>query len=76
LFPQEGYAAPTLTVFQNTLDVDINDLNGFLRKRGMEFANGYGKLKNATFRIAHMGDTQPHHLETLLANIEEYLAQR
>ncbi len=73
LFAQSGYESPTLTVFKNTLEVDIKVLNEFLRTRGMEIANGYGKLKNSTFRIAHMGDTQLHHLEALFSNIEEYL---
>lgn len=73
LFPPEDYAAPTLSVFKNSLGVDIKALNGFLAEKGMTIANGYGNLKNMTFRIAHMGDTQPHHLEALLSNIEEYL---
>jgi predicted phosphoserine aminotransferase len=76
LYPETGYESPTLTVFKNTLEVDIKALNGFLRERGMEIANGYGKIKNETFRIAHMGDTQPEHMEMLFAAFDDYLAQR
>ncbi|PJF43480.1 MAG: aminotransferase [Phototrophicales bacterium] len=75
LFPQEGYESPTLTVIENTRGIDVKDLNTFLRARGMEVANGYGKIKDKTIRIAHMGDCLPEHLETLFAALEEYLAQ-
>lgn len=75
LYAQEGYQSPTLTVLNNTLDVDFKDLNTFLKGHGMEIANGYGKIKNIAFRIAHMGDTQPEHLTALFEAIEAYLAQ-
>ncbi|NDJ86357.1 MAG: alanine--glyoxylate aminotransferase family protein [Chloroflexi bacterium] len=75
LFAQKGYESPTLTVFSNTMEIDIKALNTFLRERGMEIANGYGKIKNTTFRIAHMGDTQPHHLQELFGNFVAFLAQ-
>lgn len=76
LFAEAGYESPTLTVFKNTLDIDISALNTFLRERGMEIANGYGKIKNQTFRIAHMGDTQPEHMQQLFAAFDDFLAQR
>ncbi len=51
-------------------------MNKFLKKRGMIIiSNGYGKLKDKTFRIAHMGDTQPAHVEALFAAIDEFLQQ-
>jgi aspartate aminotransferase-like enzyme len=39
----------------------------------MRLANGYGPLKNNTFRIAHMGETQMGDVEKLLEALEEYL---
>ena len=36
-------------------------------------SNGYGKLKEQTFRIAHMGDTQIQDIEGLLALINDIL---
>jgi aspartate aminotransferase-like enzyme len=76
LYAQEGYQSPTLTVLTNTLNVDYKDLSTFLKDHGMEIANGYGKVKNTVFRIAHMGDAQPEHLTALFDAIEAYLAQR
>ena len=43
------------------------------RQRGMRIANGYGPLKNVTFRIAHMGEIQMGDVERLLEALEEYL---
>ncbi len=41
----------------------------------MVISNGYGKLKGKTFRIAHMGDTQPEDMEALFAAMDEFLAK-
>jgi aspartate aminotransferase-like enzyme len=34
---------------------------------------GYGKIKGATFRIAHMGDMQPDTLEEVLSGLDEFI---
>jgi len=39
----------------------------------MRIANGYGSLKNNTFRIAHMGEIQMEDINELLKAMEEYL---
>ncbi len=39
----------------------------------MRIANGYGDLKNKTFRIATMGDTTMDDVNQLLDAFEEYL---
>ena len=39
----------------------------------MIIANGYGDLKDRTFRIAHMGDVVETELKTLLAAMDDYL---
>ncbi len=73
IYAPEGYRSKTVTTIINRHNWDISTLNAFLLKRGMRIANGYGPLKNKTFRIAHMGETQPHHIETLLSALEEYM---
>lgn len=75
LFSEEGYHSPTVTNVRNTRGIDVSALNSFLKKRGMMISNGYGKLKDKAFRIAHMGDIQPEHLEELFAAMDEFLAQ-
>nr|BAL56039.1 aminotransferase class V [uncultured prokaryote] len=73
LFAEEGYRSPTLTTITNTRQIDVEALNAFLRERGMQISNGYGKLKGATFRIAHMGDLTLDEIEELLAAIHAFL---
>ena len=73
MYAPEGYRSQTVTTIKNERNIDLSDLNTFLKKRGMRLANGYGQLKNITFRIAHMGEIQLDDLEELFAAMEEYL---
>lgn len=72
-FAAEGFQSPTVTCINNDRKININHLNGFLRKKGFIISNGYGLLKDATFRIAHMGETTESDLEQLFENIDVYL---
>jgi aspartate aminotransferase-like enzyme len=76
LFSEEGYHSPTLTTVKNNLNIDVSAMNKFLRQRGMVVSNGYGKVKDKTIRIAHMGDCQPEHMEALFVAMEDYLKSR
>jgi predicted phosphoserine aminotransferase len=73
LFAPEGYRSRTVTTIDNKLAIDVAELNAFLLERGMRIANGYGPLKDKTFRIGHMGEIQLSDLEVLFAAIEEFL---
>lgn len=76
MFSEDGYHSPTLTTVKNNLNIDVSAMNKFLRQRGMVVSNGYGKVKDKTIRIAHMGDCQPEHMEALFAATEDYLNTR
>jgi len=76
VFAAAGSRSQTVTAIRNTLDLDINGLNSYLLKKGMRIANGYGKLKDKTFRIAHMGDTQIDEVNALLAALNDFIASR
>lgn len=69
----EGHRSKTVATIKNTRGVDIAALNKFLMSKDMRIANGYGDLKNKTFRIAHMGETQMHHIDELLEAFETFL---
>ena len=73
LFPEEGYESKTVSCINNTRGFSVANLNEELGKRNMMISNGYGKLKEKTFRIAHMGDTQPQDVMGLLDLIGEIL---
>jgi aspartate aminotransferase-like enzyme len=73
IFAEKGYWSVALTTITNTKNIDIAALNSELGKRGKTIANGYGDLKDKTFRIAHMGDIYEKDLVELLADIDDIL---
>jgi predicted phosphoserine aminotransferase len=73
LFAEPGYESVTVTCINNTKKISIADLNTELGKRGFAISNGYGKLKELTFRIAHMGDLTLDEVKELIKNIDEIL---
>jgi len=73
IYAPEGYRSQTVTTIKNDRGIDISTLNNYLKEREMRIANGYGQLKNKTFRIAHMGETQMSHIDELLQAMEEFL---
>ena len=73
MYAPEGFRSQTVTTVKNERGWDVSALNKFLQERGMRIANGYGALKNITFRIAHMGEIQMSDIDELLKAMEEYL---
>lgn len=73
IYAPEGYRSQTVSTVKNERGMDISKLNAFLKARGMRIANGYGPLKNVTFRIAHMGETQLSDVDALLEAMAEFL---
>lgn len=72
-FPDEKYLSVTLTAIKNTRGISVADLNKELGNRGAMISNGYGKLKEQSFRIAHMGDLTLDDEKWLLGQINEIL---
>ena len=73
IFAQEGYRSNTLTCVKNTRNVNISDLNKKLAERNMVISNGYGELKDKTFRIAHMGELTMSDMDEVLGAIDDIL---
>jgi len=74
MFPATGFYSNTVSTIKNTRGISVADLNVELGKRGAMLSNGYGsKLKEKTFRIAHMGDLTVADVEWLLGQIDEIL---
>ena len=73
LYAKEQYASNTVTCVKNTLDIDVAGLNKALGERGFSISNGYGKLKQKTFRIAHMAELTLDDMKELLSNIDNIL---
>jgi len=72
LFPPQQYASNTLAAVRNTRGINVAEtISVIQQKHNTIFGNGYGKLKEQTFRIAHMGDITIDDLKELLARIDE-----
>ena len=72
LAPEES-RSPTITTITLPQNVKSGDVVKAVERRGFVIGGGYGKLKDTTIRIGHMGD---HTLETLrpcLAECEDAL---
>jgi len=73
LFAQEEFVSNTVTCVKNTREISVGSLNKALGERGYMISNGYGKLKEKTFRIAHMADLTLSDIKELLSNIDDIL---
>ena len=74
VFCEERYASNTLTTVKNTRGINVAEvISAVQKKHNTLFGNGYGKLKDQTFRIAHMGDITLDDIKELLAWIDEEL---
>ncbi|HTY58280.1 MAG TPA: alanine--glyoxylate aminotransferase family protein [Bacteroidota bacterium] len=73
LYPEEKHASVTLTTITNTTGFSVKALNDALGKQGMQISNGYGDLKEKTFRIAHMGELTLADVKEVTGAIEKIL---
>lgn len=72
LFAEEKYASNTLTAIKNTRGINVADtIKAVQQKHNAIFGNGYGNLKEKTFRVSHMGDMAMADLKDMLGWIEE-----
>lgn len=69
MLPEDRYCSDTVSCVKNTRNLNLDDLKKKLSEKGYVFANGYGKLKDITFRVAHMGDRTMDELKEYLNTI-------
>mgnify|MGYP000869580585 CR=1 FL=1 len=72
LFAEPGFYSDTITVI-NRKDLDFSKFNTGLKEKGFEISNGYGTIKERTFRIGHMGDLTVDEIKGLLEAMDEVL---
>ncbi|MEM4602145.1 MAG: alanine--glyoxylate aminotransferase family protein, partial [Desulfurococcaceae archaeon] len=74
LFAEPGYYSPTITVVYNPPGIKGPVIYDEMRKRGIEIARGYGKVRDVTFRIGHMGYITDEDIASLFSTLREVLA--
>jgi aspartate aminotransferase-like enzyme len=73
LFAPPGRRSPTVTTIRVEGEMTGSRICAGMTERGWTLGTGYGKLKDTTFRIGHMGDHTVDELDALLAALEEVL---
>lgn len=73
LFAPEGRRSPTVTSVRLPEGRTGPEVAGALRERGYVIAAGYGKVKDRTIRIGHMGEHTVQELDALLRELEGVL---
>jgi aspartate aminotransferase-like enzyme len=71
----EGYRSPSVTCITTPEGIPGSRVAAEMKARGYVIASGYGRLKDSTFRIGHMGDHTVDELEELLSVLEEVLTR-
>ena len=70
----EGHRSPTVTAIRMPEGESSIPVVAGVRERGFVIGGGYGKIKNTTFRIGHMGDHTVAEQEAVLGVLGEVLA--
>lgn len=70
LFVASGLRSPTVSTIKASGRV-VKDLIASAKAKGYTLGNGYGKLRDVTFRIGHMGDHTPERVAGLLGALAD-----
>ena len=71
LYSDPDNLSNTVTCITNTTGIPFADLNKAMQAKGYLISNGYGGLKDKTFRIAHMGDLTEEGLREYLNDLKQ-----
>ncbi len=73
LFPKPGFESPTVSCVKAPEGMAGPDVYKKVRGRGFELAQGYGALKERTFRIGNMGHIRLEDIDEMLTALGESL---
>ncbi len=73
MFSERNYESNTVSTIKNSLNLDIGAIVNSMLEREYRIVNGYGNLKNSTFRIGHMGEVTIKQLEAMLNVLTEVI---
>jgi predicted phosphoserine aminotransferase len=74
LFPEAGHASDTVSCIARADGPDFVPALDALKAQGILVSNGYGDLKNKTFRIGHMGEHTLADIDDLLQRFDAALS--
>jgi aspartate aminotransferase-like enzyme len=73
-YPMKGYESPTVSCIKAPEGKSGPDVYNDMRSCGFELAQGYGKLKDSTFRIGNMGWIPDEYISEMLEALGDILA--
>ena len=74
MFPKSGYESPTVNCIKSPAGIDGLEVYERMRREGFELAEGYGTIKNSTFRIGNMGYIESGDIDAMLEALDGVLA--
>ncbi len=75
ILAKKGFESPTITVVFAPEGCSGLDIYNKMREKGFELAKGYGRLKEATFRIGHMGHITDEDIEEMFQALKSVLRE-
>jgi aspartate aminotransferase-like enzyme len=75
LFPEQGYESPTVTCANAPSDMSGPEIYKKMQGKGYELAQGYGRVREQTFRIGNMGYIPPEDIDSMLTALGELLTR-
>lgn len=72
LFAEHGFRSRSISVIE-TGKFDFSEFDKKLKEKGFEVSPGYGRVKDMTFRIGHMGDLTTKDIQELLSAMDSVL---
>jgi len=73
MFPKSGYESPTVNCVNAPAGIDGVTVYEKMRGEGFELAEGYGTIKNVTFRIGNMGYIESADIDSMLEALGKVL---
>ena len=75
ILAKPGFRSPTVTTILCPGDWTGPKLAAAVKQQGFQIATGYGRMKDETFRIGHMGDHTMDRLDALLDVLKQVLGR-
>lgn len=72
-YPQIGYESPTVNCINSPDGIKGEIIYKAMREKGYELAQGYGELKDSTFRIGNMGYIEEGSIDSMLTSLREVI---
>ncbi len=75
MFSEKEFESNTVSAINNSLNLNIGKIVSTLLENGYRIVNGYGSLRDKTFRIGHMGEITVNSLQEMLKVLTDIVSE-